>query len=174
MSVRDARIGDAPIRLFRISFTGEMGYEIQIPADYGLFSMGALRRAWRALRSRPLRHRSYACAARGEGLYHHRPGHRWHGDPRRSRHGLDRLQEERPISSASARSRAPTWSGTIESSWSGCSDERSEKRLLEEGAQIVADPNETVPMTMIGHVTSSYRSPELGRSVRARHAETRP
>ena len=36
--------------------------------------------------------------------------------------------------------------------------------LLEEGAQIVADPNQTIPMTMIGHVTSSYRSPELGRS----------
>ena len=36
--------------------------------------------------------------------------------------------------------------------------------LLEEGAQIVADPNATIPMTMIGHVTSSYRSPELGRT----------
>ena len=36
--------------------------------------------------------------------------------------------------------------------------------LLEEGAQIVADPNQTMPMTMIGHVTSSYRSPELGRT----------
>ena len=35
--------------------------------------------------------------------------------------------------------------------------------LLEEGAQIVADPHQAVPMTMIGHVTSSYRSPNLGR-----------
>jgi sarcosine oxidase subunit alpha len=36
--------------------------------------------------------------------------------------------------------------------------------LLEEGAQIVADPHQRMPMTMIGHVTSSYRSPHLGRS----------
>jgi sarcosine oxidase subunit alpha len=36
--------------------------------------------------------------------------------------------------------------------------------LLEEGAQIVADPHQTIPMTMIGHVTSSYVSPNLGRS----------
>jgi sarcosine oxidase subunit alpha len=36
--------------------------------------------------------------------------------------------------------------------------------VLEEGAQIVADPAEAVPMTMIGHVTSSYMSPNLGRS----------
>ena len=36
--------------------------------------------------------------------------------------------------------------------------------LLEEGAQIVADPHQSIPMAMIGHVTSSYVSPNLGRS----------
>ena len=36
---------------------------------------------------------------------------------------------------------------------------------VEEGAQIVADPNQTVPMTMIGHVTSSYWSENCGRSI---------
>jgi sarcosine oxidase subunit alpha len=36
--------------------------------------------------------------------------------------------------------------------------------LLEEGAQIVADPHQAIPMTMIGHVTSSYASPNLGRA----------
>ncbi|MBJ3775475.1 sarcosine oxidase subunit alpha family protein [Acuticoccus mangrovi] len=37
--------------------------------------------------------------------------------------------------------------------------------LLEEGAQIVADPSQPVPMRMIGHVTSSYRSATLGRTI---------
>ncbi|MCX7282646.1 MAG: sarcosine oxidase subunit alpha, partial [Novosphingobium sp.] len=37
--------------------------------------------------------------------------------------------------------------------------------VLEEGAQIVADPNQPVPMTMLGHVTSSYWSATLGRSI---------
>ena len=36
--------------------------------------------------------------------------------------------------------------------------------VLEEGAQIVKDPGQAIPMTMIGHVTSSYWSPNLGRS----------
>jgi sarcosine oxidase subunit alpha len=36
--------------------------------------------------------------------------------------------------------------------------------LLEEGAQIVADPHQPIPMTMIGHVTSSYLTPTLGRT----------
>jgi sarcosine oxidase subunit alpha len=37
--------------------------------------------------------------------------------------------------------------------------------VLVEGAQIVADPKQSVPMTMIGHVTSSYHSAALGRSI---------
>jgi sarcosine oxidase subunit alpha len=37
--------------------------------------------------------------------------------------------------------------------------------VLEEGAQIVVDPAEPVPMMMIGHVTSSYASAALGRSI---------
>jgi sarcosine oxidase, subunit alpha len=39
------------------------------------------------------------------------------------------------------------------------------KVVLEEGAQIVADPNQALPMTMIGHVTSSYWSENCGRSI---------
>ena len=36
---------------------------------------------------------------------------------------------------------------------------------LEEGAQIVLDPNQRLPMTMAGHVTSSYDSVALGRPI---------
>ena len=39
------------------------------------------------------------------------------------------------------------------------------KAVLQEGAQIVADPNQPKPMTMLGHVTSSYWSEALGRSI---------
>jgi sarcosine oxidase subunit alpha len=37
--------------------------------------------------------------------------------------------------------------------------------VLEEGAQIVADPAETIPMTMLGHVSSAYDSAVLGHSI---------
>jgi len=36
--------------------------------------------------------------------------------------------------------------------------------VLPEGAQFVADPTQPKPMTMIGHVTTSHPSPTLGRS----------
>jgi sarcosine oxidase subunit alpha len=39
------------------------------------------------------------------------------------------------------------------------------KVVLEEGAQIVAEAEGAIPRTMIGHVTSSYWSAELGRSI---------
>jgi sarcosine oxidase subunit alpha len=35
MSVRTATIGGVPARLFRVSFTGELGFEINVPADFG-------------------------------------------------------------------------------------------------------------------------------------------
>jgi sarcosine oxidase subunit alpha len=39
------------------------------------------------------------------------------------------------------------------------------KTVLEEGAQVVANPNQPIPMKMIGHVTSSYWSENCGRSI---------
>jgi len=36
--------------------------------------------------------------------------------------------------------------------------------LLPEGAQLVVDPSAPIPMPMVGHVTSSYRSAALGRT----------
>ena len=37
--------------------------------------------------------------------------------------------------------------------------------VLEEGAQIVAEIKRTPPMDMLGHVTSSYFSPNLKKSI---------
>jgi sarcosine oxidase subunit alpha len=38
-------------------------------------------------------------------------------------------------------------------------------KVLEEGAQVVADPSQRIPMTLLGHVTSSYMSAVLERSI---------
>jgi len=35
MSLRNGMIAGVPMRLFRVSFTGELGYEVNVPADYG-------------------------------------------------------------------------------------------------------------------------------------------
>ncbi|MBU2372548.1 MAG: sarcosine oxidase subunit alpha, partial [Gammaproteobacteria bacterium] len=38
------------------------------------------------------------------------------------------------------------------------------KKVLPEGAQLVFDPKQPIPMTMVGHVTSSYMSAAMGNS----------
>jgi sarcosine oxidase subunit alpha len=45
MSVREGHIGDIPIRLFRVSFTGEAGFEVNLPPDQA-------QRVWDTLRQR--------------------------------------------------------------------------------------------------------------------------
>ena len=35
MSVRECEIGGVPGRLFRVSFTGELGFELNVPAGFG-------------------------------------------------------------------------------------------------------------------------------------------
>jgi len=37
--------------------------------------------------------------------------------------------------------------------------------VLSEGSQIVNDPKQTIPMSMQGHVTSSYYSANMGHSI---------
>jgi sarcosine oxidase subunit alpha len=53
------------------------------------------------------------------------------------------------------------------------------EQLLPEGAQLVERDTGVIPMAMVGHVTSSYASPILGRTIalamvesgRARHGQ---
>ncbi|MCT7656044.1 hypothetical protein MBH78_18340 [Oceanimonas sp. NS1] len=39
------------------------------------------------------------------------------------------------------------------------------KTVIPEGAQIVLDPNHPLPMPMVGHVSSSYYSANLGHNI---------
>ena len=92
--------------------------------------------------------------------------------PRRSRPRLDRSARRSPISSASARSARPAMSAPDRKQLVGLLT-ANPAIVLEEGAQIVADPRQPVPMDMLGHVTSSYWSPALGRSIALAHGQGR-
>ena len=83
MSVREGRICGVPTRLFRMSFTGEPGFEINVPSDYGLS-------VWEAVwaRAEPLGACAYGTETMhvlqgGKGLHHRRPGDGRDGDAAR-------------------------------------------------------------------------------------------
>ena len=161
MSVREAKVDDVVARLFRISFTGEMGYEIQIPADYGL----ALWERCLALGERydlqPFGTEAMHVLRAEKGYII--TGQDTDGTATPADLGMDWIVSKKKGDFVGKRSlaRADMQRGDRKQLIGLLPDDPGV--VLEEGAQIVADPGQTVPMTMIGHVTSSYRSPELGR-----------
>lgn len=163
MSVREGKICGVPTRLFRMSFTGEAGYEINVPADYG-------KAVWEAV------------YAQGEP----------HGLTPYGTEAMHVLRAEKGYiivgqdtdGTVTPQDASLTWAiGKNKTDYVGIrgllrrdlvADGRKQlvglktvdpKVVLEEGAQIVANPNQPVPMTMIGHVTSSYWSENCGRSI---------
>jgi sarcosine oxidase subunit alpha len=162
MSLREGQVAGVPARIFRISFTGELGYEIQVPASYGLplwercMAAGASygitpygTEAMHVLRAE----KGYIIAGQDTDgtVTPHDLGMEWIV----SKQKPDFIGKRSLARAGIARDERKQLVGLVP-------DQPNE--LLEEGAQIVAVPGGTIPMTMIGHVTSSYRSPSLGHS----------
>ena len=84
LAVRTGHLAGIPVRLLRVGFVGELGYEIHCPASYG----EALWDLLLASRCPPLRRRGPARAPPGEGPRHRRPGHGRPHLPARGRPGV--------------------------------------------------------------------------------------
>ena len=163
MSLREGKICGVPTRLFRVSFTGELGFEVNIPQGYG-------RAVWEAIIGEG---RSHGITPYGtEAMHVLRAekgyiivGQETDGTVTPDDAGLnwavgkskkDFVGKRSLVRPAMTRSDRKQLVGLLTV---------DPKTLLEEGAQIVADPAEPVPMTMIGHVTSSCWSAALDRSI---------
>ncbi|MEJ1119894.1 sarcosine oxidase subunit alpha [Phyllobacterium sp. CCNWLW109] len=163
MSVREGKICGVPTRLFRMSFTGEAGYEINVPADYG-------KAVWEAVYEQG---KPFGLTPYGTETMH----------VLRAEKGYIIVGQDTD-GTVTPQDAGLTWAiGKNKTDYVGIrgllrrdlvSDGRKQlvglktvdpKIVLEEGAQIVANPNQPVPMTMIGHVTSSYWSENCGRSI---------
>ncbi len=182
MTWREAVIAGTPGRVFRISFSGELAYELNVPTWHGLALWEAVMAAGAAARHHAVRHRDDARPARREGLPDHRPGDRRHGHAAGPRHGVGRLDEEglhRAAVAPTAR-RAPARTA---SSWSASSRSIPRRCCPRAPSSWPSAPtSRPTPVPMLGHVTSSYRSAALGRTFalalvkggRERHRRARP
>ncbi len=94
MSYREGTVAGAASRVMRISFSGELAYEVNVPANVGRAVWEALMAAGARVRHHAVRHGNDARAARGEGLHHRRPGHGRLDDAVRPRHGRARREVE--------------------------------------------------------------------------------
>ena len=163
MSVREGRICGVPTRLFRMSFTGERGFEVNVPADYG-------QAVWEALWAEGEKHG--ACAYGTEAMHVLRAekgyiivGQDTDGTVTCNDAGLDWAVGKKKTDFVGIRGmKRPDLMAKGRKQLVGLRT-KDPKVVLEEGAQVVDDPKQPVPMKMIGHVTSSYWSENCGHSI---------
>jgi sarcosine oxidase subunit alpha len=166
LSVRDAVVAGIPARIFRVSYTGELSFEINVAARYGLALWEALMAAGAAVGIAPIGTEALHVlrAEKGYIAVGHDTdgtvtpldlGMGWIIDKKKpdfiGKRGLARSDLTRPG--------RPQLVGLLT---------EDPTLVLPEGSQIVAaEPNRmpSPPVKMIGHVTSSYFSPTLGRSI---------
>jgi sarcosine oxidase subunit alpha len=163
MSVRTGLISGVKTRLFRVSFTGELGYEINVPA-------GEMPRVWEAVFAAGQAHGIVAYGTETMHVLRAEKGYIIVGQE------TDGTATPEDVGLGWAVGhKKPDFVGKRSLSRSALVAPGRKQLIglltedptiiLEEGAQIVADPAQKIPMTMLGHVTSSYHSAVLGHSI---------
>ena len=163
MSIREGRVCGVPARLFRVSFTGELGFEINVPSRHG-------RAVWEAVIAAGAPHGIVPYGTETMHVLRAEKGYVIVGQE------TDGTVTPDDIGLASMIGKAkPDFVGKRSLTRPDMLKTDRKKlvglltvdphTVLEEGAQVVADPHVPIPMRMIGHVTSSYFSATLGRPI---------
>jgi len=163
MSAREARVCGVRARLMRVSFTGELGYEINVGSAYGRNVWDA---AWREVEKHG------GCAYGTEAMHVMRAekgyvvvGQDTDGTVTLADLGLDWAIGRTKKDFVGRRSLSrPDMLKDDRKQLVGLVTE-DPNVVLEEGAQITATATPAVGSPALGHVTSSYRSATMGRSI---------
>jgi len=162
MSLREAQVCGVPARIFRISFTGELSYEIQVPARYGLALWEACMAAGARYGITPFGTEAMHVLRAEKGFII--VGQETDGTTTPFDLGMEWIVSKQKPDFIGKRSLARADIQKPDRKQLVGLLPENPREVLEEGAQIVASPHERIPMAMLGHVTSSYMSPNLGRS----------
>jgi sarcosine oxidase, subunit alpha len=163
MGVAAGHICGVPMRLFRVSFTGELGFEVNVPADFGAAVWEAVRAAGQA----------HAITPYGTETMHVLRAEKGYIIVGQDTDGTV-TPDDAGLSWAIGRNK-PDFVGkrSLQRAAMQSADRRQlvgllsadPERVLEEGSQVLARADASVPVRPLGHVTSSYHSAALGRSI---------
>ena len=161
----------------RISFTGELSFEINVPADYGVALWTTLMNAGARWGITPFGTETMHVLRAEKGFII--AGQETDGTVTPVDLGLGRMVSKAKDFIGRRSLARPDSMREDRKQLVGLLSE-DPGFVLPEGAQIVAQVTPEPPMPMIGHVTSSYWSANLGRSIalalvrggRSRHGET--
>ncbi|MHB8459041.1 MAG: 2Fe-2S iron-sulfur cluster-binding protein [Candidatus Limnocylindrales bacterium] len=161
MTWRDAVVAGIAARIYRISFSGELAYEINVPSWFGLATWEAVMAAGAPFGIAPYGTEAMHVlrAEKGYPIV----GQDTDGTTTPQDLGMDWIVSKKKPFIGSRSHRRPDTMRTDRKQLVGLLP-LDRDALLPEGAQLVDDPAVAIPMPMVGHVTSSYRSAALGRT----------
>ena len=163
MSFVEGRLGPYPIRLFRISFSGELSYEVAVPANYGRGLWNEIVAAGAEFGLEPYGTEALHVLRAEKGYIV--VGDETDGTTTPIDVGLDGLVSKKKADFIGKRSLEQSFlKGPGRKQLVGLLTE-DPNDVLPDGAYAVAQVKDKPPMQMIGQVTSSYKSPTLGRSI---------
>ncbi|MCY0967311.1 sarcosine oxidase subunit alpha [Parathalassolituus penaei] len=164
MDWRPGTVAGVPARVFRISFTGELSYEINVSANHGLQVWKKLMEVGKQYDITPYGTETMHVLRAEKGfiivgqdtdstLTPYDLGMGWAVAPTKpfsfiGKRGMAREDAVKPNRKQLVGLMA-----------------KKPDVVIPEGSQAVANPNQPIPMTMLGHITSSYYSATLGRSI---------
>ena len=163
MAVRQGTICGVPMRLFRISFTGELGFEINVPARFGLLVWERLIKAGAAFGLEPYGTEAIHVLRAEKGYIIVGQDTEGSQTPDDVGMGWAVARKKPDFVGKRALARTAAQAGKRKQ-LVGLLSKRA-GLVLEEGAQIVDRVNPAEPGVSIGHVTSCYWSEALGRSI---------
>jgi len=163
MAIREGRIFGVPTRLFRVSFTGELGFEINVPSRYGLAVWERLIEVGAKYGIVPYGTETLHVLRAEKGYII--VGQETDGTQTPDDVGMAWAIDKNKPDFVGKRSLVrPDMLVSNRKQLVGLRT-NDPKRVLEEGAQIVATATVSPPVEMIGHVTSSYWSEALQHSI---------
>jgi sarcosine oxidase subunit alpha len=163
MAVARGRICGVPLLLFRVSFSGELGFEVNVPADFGLAVWEAIWTAGQAHDLTPYGTETMHVLRAEKGYII--VGQDTDGTVTPDDVGLGwAIGQTKPDFVGKRSLERPSMHTPDRKQLVGLLT-IDPHTVLEEGAQVVETAGQRSPMRLIGHVSSSYHSAVLGRSV---------
>ena len=163
MSVARGRICGAPMMLFRVSFTGELGFEVNVPADYGLAVWEAIHAAGKKYSITPYGTEAMHVMRAEKGYII--VGQETDGTVTADDAGLSwAIGKTKPDFVGKRSLQRPAMSAPDRRQLVGLTTTDPDV-VLDEGAQVMQSAKQQAPARPLGHVTSSYYSAVLGRSI---------
>ena len=178
MSFVEGKLGPYPVRVYRISFSGELSYEVATPANFGLGLWAAIVMAGEEFGLEPYGTEALHVLRAEKGYIV--VGDETDGTTTPIDVGLDGLVSKKKADFLGKRSLEQAYLKSPNRKQLVGLLTEDPNDVLPDGAYAVRQVKDKPPMEMIGQVTSSYRSPTLGRSIamaliengRARMGET--